>query len=49
MRKQVIAAAAAIVLSIATTASGTIAFARGGGESWNRCPSACHCRVGRTT
>ena len=31
MRKQVIAAATAIVLGIATTATGTIAFARGGG------------------
>jgi hypothetical protein len=31
MRKQVIAAATAIVLGIATTASGTIALARGGG------------------
>ena len=31
MRKQVIAAATAIVLGIATTATGTTAFARGGG------------------
>jgi hypothetical protein len=31
MRKQMIAAATAIVLGIATTATGTIAFARGGG------------------
>jgi hypothetical protein len=31
MRKQVIAAAAAIVLGLATTATGTTAFARGGG------------------
>ena len=31
MRKQIIAAATAIVLGIATTATGTVAFARGGG------------------
>jgi hypothetical protein len=31
MRKQVIAAVTAIVLGIATTATGTVAFARGGG------------------
>jgi hypothetical protein len=31
MRKQVIAAATAITLGIATTATGTAAFARGGG------------------
>ena len=31
MRKQLIAAVTAIVLGIATTATGTIAFAQGGG------------------